>query len=101
MNDRSLTGNEVRGPHTRTERFSVPVAYTQGGGCHTGGSGVRSTLNGTMMAKSMEAYTDVLFKEKREGKGVKTETAVDDGTLRFDFRASTPATLAPGRGTES
>ena len=52
------------------------------------------------MATSMEADSEVLFKEKREGKGVKTETAVDDATLRFDFRASTPATSPPGRGAE-
>ena len=42
------------------------------------------------MATSMEADSEVLFKEKREGKA---ETAVDDTTLRFDFRASTPATI--------
>ena len=42
------------------------------------------------MVTSMEA----------EGKGVKAETAVDDATLRFDFRASTPATSPPGRGAE-
>ena len=53
-----------------------------------------------MMATCMEADSEVLFKEKREGKGVKTETAVDDATLRFDFRASTPATSPPGRGAE-
>ena len=100
VTDRSLRGNEVRGQHTRTERFSAPVAYTQGGDCHTGGSSVRSTLNGTMMAMSMEADSQVLLKEKREGKGVKTETAVDDATLRFHFRASTPATSAPERGAE-
>ena len=52
------------------------------------------------MAMSMEADSEVLFKEKREGKGVKAETAVDNATLRFDFRASTPATLPPGRGAE-
>ena len=52
------------------------------------------------MATSMEADSEVLFKEKREGKGVKTETAVDNATLRFDFRASTPATWPPGRGAE-
>ena len=52
------------------------------------------------MATSMEADSEFLFKEKREGKGVKTETAVDDATLRFDFRASTPATSPPGRGAE-
>ena len=53
-----------------------------------------------MMATSMEADSEVLFKEKSEGKGVKAETAVDNATLRFDFRASTPATSPPGRGAE-
>ena len=53
------------------------------------------------MATSMEADFEVLFKEKREGKGVKAETAVDDATLQFDFRASTPATSPPGRGAEA
>ena len=52
------------------------------------------------MATSMEADSEVLFKVKREGKDVKTETAVDDATLWFDFRASTPATSPPGRGAE-
>ena len=51
------------------------------------------------MATSMEADSEVLFKEKREGKGIKTETAVDDATLQFDFRA-TPATSPPGQGAE-
>ena len=53
-----------------------------------------------MMATSMEADSEVLFREKREGKGVKAETAVDGATIRFDFRASTPATSPPGRGAE-
>ena len=48
----------------------------------------------------MEADSEVLFKEKREGKGVKAETAVDDATLWFDFRASIPATPPPGLGAE-
>ena len=56
------------------------------------------------MATSMEADSDpsllLAVKEKREGKGVKTETAVDDATLQFDFRASTPATSPPRRGAE-
>ena len=52
------------------------------------------------MATSMDADSEVLFKEKREEKGVKAETAVDYATIRFDFRASTPATPPPGRGTE-
>ena len=43
----------------------------------------------------MEADSEVLFKEKREGKGVKAETAVHDATFRFDFRASPPATPPP------
>ena len=53
------------------------------------------------MATSMEADSEVHFKEKREGKGVKTETAVDDATLQFEFRASTPAAsrgVAPRQG---
>ena len=52
------------------------------------------------MATSMEADSEVLFNEKREGKGVKTETAVEGAALRFDFRASTPATSPLGRGAE-
>ena len=52
------------------------------------------------MATSMEAVSEVHFKEKREGKGVKTETAVDDATLQFEFRASTPAASRSGRGAE-
>ena len=55
----------------------------------------------TRMATSMDADSEVLFKEKREEKGIKAETAVDDATIRFDFRASTPATPPPGRGTEA
>ena len=31
---------------------------------------------------------------------MKTETAVDDATLQFEFRASTPAASPPGRGAE-
>ena len=52
------------------------------------------------MATSMDADSAVLFKEKKEEKGVKAETAVDDATLRFNFRASTPAMPPPGRGAE-
>ena len=52
------------------------------------------------MATSMEADSEVLFKEKREGKGVKAKTAVNDTTHRFNFRALTPATSPPGRGAE-
>ena len=53
-----------------------------------------------MMATSMEADSEVLFKEKREGKGVKTETAMDDATLRFDSSHVAPGTGsgAPRRG---
>ena len=65
-----------------------------------GGSGVRSMLSGTMMATGMEADSEVLFKEKREGKEVKGEIAVDDATLRFYFRASTLAKPPPGQGVE-
>ena len=53
------------------------------------------------MATSMDADSEVHFKEKREEKGVKAETAVDDATIRFDFRASTPATPPQGQGTEA
>ena len=52
------------------------------------------------MATSMEGDSEVHFKEKREGKGVKTETAVDDATLQFEFRASTPAASPSGGGAE-
>ena len=51
------------------------------------------------MATSMGAETELLIKEKREEKGVKAETAVDDATHRFDYRASTPATPPPGQGS--
>ena len=40
----------------------------------------------------MDVESEVLFKEKREEKGAKVKTAVDHATIRFDFRASTPAT---------
>ena len=50
------------------------------------------------MATSMEADSEVHFKERQEGKGVKTETAGDDATLQF--RASTPAASPSGRGAE-
>ena len=49
------------------------------------------------MATSMEADSEVHFKERQEGKGVKTETAGDDATLQFEFRASTPAASPSGR----
>ena len=52
------------------------------------------------MATNMDADSEVLFKDKREEKGDKAETAVQDATLRFDFRASTPATPPPGREAE-
>ena len=55
----------------------------------------------TRMATSMNADSEVLFKEKREEQGVNAETAVDDATIRFDFRASTPATPPLGRGAEA
>ena len=55
----------------------------------------------TRMATDMDADSEVPFKEKREEKRVKAETAVDDATIRFDFRASTPATPPPGRGGDA
>ena len=51
------------------------------------------------MATSMEADSEVLFKEKREGKGVKTETAVDDATLRFRLQGINSSHVAPGTGS--
>ena len=45
------------------------------------------------MATSMEADSEVHFKEKREGKGVKTETAVDSRGRRHP-----PGSGAPRRG---
>ena len=53
-----------------------------------------------MMATSMEADSEVHFKVRQEGKGVKTETAVDNATLEFEFRASTPAASPSRRGAE-
>ena len=55
------------------------------------------------MATSMEADSEVHFKERQEGKGVKTETAVDDATLQFEFRASTLAVRPrdEGQSTEA
>ena len=55
----------------------------------------------TRMATSMDADSEVHFKEKREEKGVKAETTIDDATIQFDFRALTPVTPSPGRGTEA
>ena len=73
------------------------MTHTKGDYCHTGGSSVRSTPCRTRMATSMDANSEV----KREEKGVKVETAVDDATIRFDFRASTPAMPPPRRGAEA
>ena len=53
------------------------------------------------MASIMDVVSEVLFKEKREEKEIKAETAMDDATIRFDFTASTPATPPPGRGAEA
>ena len=60
-----------------------------------------------MMATHMDPDSEVIFKEKEEEKGIKEagtiETAGQDATIRFDFRASTPAIPVapqPERGTE-
>ena len=60
-----------------------------------------------MMATHMDPDYEVIFKEKEEEKGIKeegtTETTAQDATIRFDFRASTPAipvATQPERETE-
>ena len=55
----------------------------------------------TRMATSTDADSEVLFKEKRKEKGVKAETAVDDATLWFDFKALTLATPPQRRGADA
>ena len=48
-----------------------------------------------MIATHMDPDSEVMFKEKKEAKGIKeegtTETAAQDATIQFDFRASMPA----------
>ena len=77
-------------------------------GTQTGTTGARVAKYGTTvplldlrytgmrMATGMDVDSEVLFKEKQEEKGIKAEIAVDDATIRFDFRASTPAMPPPG-----
>ena len=48
----------------------------------------------------MAMNMDPDFKEKTEEKGVKTEGASEDATIRFDFQASTSATSPSVRGME-
>ena len=48
------------------------------------------------MAMNLDADSEVVFKEKQEGKEVKMEGTPEDTTIRFDFRASTLATSPPG-----
>ena len=55
------------------------------------------------MAANMDPDSEVIFKEKEKEKGIKEEGTTEDATIRFDFRASTPAipvASQPGRGTE-
>ena len=52
------------------------------------------------MATSMDADSKVPFKEKREEKGVRAETTVDDATIWFDFRALKGAEARGGDGKE-
>ena len=49
----------------------------------------------------MDSDSEVHFKEKLEEEGVQAETASEKATIRFDFRASTPAKSPPGRGQEA
>ena len=53
------------------------------------------------MATTIDSDSEVHFKEKLKEEGVKAEAASENATIRFDFRASTPATLPPGRGPEA
>ena len=55
----------------------------------------------TRMATNMDMDLEVIFKEKVEEEEIKGEGATEDNTIRFDFRALTPATPPPGRGTEA
>ena len=54
-----------------------------------------------MMATAMDSDSEVHFKEKLEEEGVKAGTSSENATIRFDFRASTPATSPTGRGPEA
>ena len=45
-----------------------------------------------MMATAIDSNSEVHFKEKLEEEGVQAEAASENATIRFDFRASTPAT---------
>ena len=54
-----------------------------------------------MMATAMDSDSEVHFKEKLEEEGVKAETASENATIRFDFRASTPAMSPLGGGPEA
>ena len=49
----------------------------------------------------MDSESEVHFKEKLEEEGVKAEAASENATIRFDIRASTPATSPTGRGPEA
>ena len=53
------------------------------------------------MATNMDTDSEVIFKENPEEKGMKTEGASEDATIRFDFKVSTPAPSPKGRGTEA
>ena len=49
---------------------------------------------------TLNADSEVVFKEKLEWKDVKMEGTPEDTTIRFDFRALTQATSPPGQGAE-
>ena len=54
-----------------------------------------------MMATTMDSESEVHFKEKLEEEGVKAEAASENATIRFDFRASTPAASLSRRDAET
>ena len=54
-----------------------------------------------MMGTNMDSDSEVHFKDKLEEEGIKAEAASENATIRYDFRASTPATTPPGRGMEA
>ena len=54
-----------------------------------------------MMATTLDSDFEVHLKERLEEEGVKAEAASENATIRFDFRASTPATSPSGLGWEA
>ena len=54
-----------------------------------------------MMATYMDSDSEVHFKDKLEEEEINAEEASKNATIRYDFRALTPATTPPGRRTEA